>query len=126
MLNNKPFLTREEAMDEASRTGYVNIYSHSDYKTFFYTGDYCWTEGRAQYGVLDLGWVPCSMGLPMTAVPRPGLESGVVTTLEELECIFHEGETFVSSWEELEHHMQTSVKTRREEFHKRSFAFFLE
>jgi hypothetical protein len=37
------------------------------------------------------GWVPCTTTLPMQVVERPGLEDGVIVTLNQMLDVLHPG-----------------------------------
>jgi hypothetical protein len=52
-------------------------------------------HGYAKSHLLPGNWVPCSGYLPMEVVPRPGLEDGIIATLEQYMFIFYNDKTMV-------------------------------
>lgn len=60
-------------------------------------GEYFFTDDHGYYKSNQLpgSWVPCSGYLPMEVVPRPGLEDGIIATLEQYLFIFYKNKTLV-------------------------------
>lgn len=63
----------------------MSIITISNYekKQFFFSNDHC------QKHNLGEDWVPCTARIPMQVVPRPGLESGMITNKEEYKRVFY-------------------------------------
>lgn len=59
-------------------------------KAVFFSDDHCFG-----LDVLPNGWVPATSYPPFTCVPRLGLPSGVVRTVEDYITVFHDPETLV-------------------------------
>ena len=76
-------------------------------KAVFFSDDHCFG-----LDVLPSGWVPGTSYLPFTCVPRPGLSSGVVRTVEDYITVFHDPETLViETMEELVDYINSQAVT---------------
>ena|ERR1700682_748010 len=53
--------------------------------------EFFFTDGHGYYASdrLPDNWVPISVYLPMRVAPRPGLEDGIIATLDDYLLVFH-------------------------------------
>jgi hypothetical protein len=65
----------------------IRVMVNGTRKEFFFV------DGHGYYNQHRLpgNWTPCSTYLPMEVVPRPGLEDGIIVTLEDFLHVFHQG-----------------------------------
>lgn len=63
---------------------------------YFFTDDHCFGVG-----VLPEGFVPCTSVFPHSVCPRPGLEDGLVDTLDKYIEVYHKNDTRIESIDEL-------------------------
>lgn len=94
-------ITKEAAVERARRHGRYEVYSSLKERAFFFVNDYCYGLNRVS-GVLPDHWVPCSFGVPTRVVPREGLESGEVQTIDDWIFIFERGSTLIESEDHLQ------------------------
>lgn len=101
--NKIGFLTLEQARKHCEQNH--EVISHS----YTYGGDQCIVFSDCHsYGYLDsqnqlLGFCPSTESLPSMVVPRPGLETGVVKTLDDWIHVFanpEKGVTIISNFDE--------------------------
>lgn len=63
---------------------------------YFFSSDHQqgWYDGEEEMKAwMQESWVAVSFSLPMSVVGRPGLEDGIVNTIEQYIFVFHRGET---------------------------------
>lgn len=94
-------ITKEAAVERARNHSRYEVYSSLKDKAFFFVNDYCYGLNRVA-GKLPERWVPCSFGLPTRVVPREGLESGIVQTIDEWIFIFERNSKLIESEEQLQ------------------------
>ena len=63
---------------------------------FFFSDDHCFGVG-----VLPKGFVPTSHRIPKEVVARPGLEDGIITTVEQLIQVYEHDRTQLETIDEL-------------------------
>lgn len=104
-------LTTEEALQRAMQFGTiitVSVYStDTNDQKWFFTDNHLFG-----YGVIHKNFVPCTSGFPMNVIPREGLESGVISTIEDYIKIFHAEGTQLTTVEEV---VQLSNQMTKEE-----------
>jgi hypothetical protein len=61
---------------------------------FFFSTDHCQPTEYLKNGA---DWVPCSIGIPMIVTERPGLEDGLVDSLEKYLLVFHTRELLIAN-----------------------------
>lgn len=83
-------LTRDEAVQHCK--SFSRITTVSNGSIFFYTNDHCFG-----YGVLEKDFVSCTTNIPIRVSPRPGLEDGIVDTLDKYEQVFECGTQCIES-----------------------------
>ena len=62
-----------------------------DNGSFFFTDDHCFGVN-----VLPDPWVPCTSNIPRRITPRPGIEDGIIDTLEKYVQLFENGHQITS------------------------------
>lgn len=82
----------------------ITICSEKD-NMYFFTEDHSFG-----IGVLPRHWVPCTAQLPMNVFPRPGLESGLVDTIEKYMIIFHRHHRCIYSIDDLLYHLNENER----------------
>ena len=92
----KGILTSAEALARAKRTKTVVVISSFEEKKFFFSDDHCFGVR-----VLPEHWVPSTSVFPMSVKPRPGLEDGIIDTIEKYISVFEKGREQINSIDEL-------------------------
>lgn len=92
----KGILTSEEAFVRAKRTKTVVVISSFEEKKFFFSDDHCFGVR-----VLPGHWVPSTSVFPMSVTPRPGLEDGIIDTIEKYISVFEKEREQINSIDEL-------------------------
>ncbi len=91
-------LTSEEAYERSFNTHNLIVLSSSfrDKPIFFFSDDHCFGVN-----VLPDNIVPCTMSFPHTVKERPGLEDGVIDSIEKYIQIFEKDTRQIKSIDEL-------------------------
>jgi hypothetical protein len=55
------------------------------------------TDSHTTDGLVGDDWVPVSSTIPQTVTPRPGLEDGLILTIEDYASVFMKGDQVVGS-----------------------------
>lgn len=94
--NGKGVITSEEAATRALRTQTIVCISSMQDKVFFLTDDHCFG-----YSVLPKHYVPGTIMFPMNVTPRPGVEDGLIDTVEKYITVFENDHRQINTIEEL-------------------------
>lgn len=92
----KGILTKAEQEEKLSKSHTVMTISSSEDNVFFFVDDYCF--GLC---VLPSHYVSSSAQIPMDVVPREGLESGVISTIDDYIRVFERDSRLIESVDEL-------------------------
>lgn len=75
----------------------VVIHSSNERKQYFFSTRHLMLDKKGEILDPDGTFVPCTYTLPMSVVPRKGLEDGWVDTVAKLIQIFHYDETEIEN-----------------------------
>lgn len=92
-------LTKAEAQNRANnmprQSTFISVVNRSKGVAFF-TNDHCFG-----YDVLPDDFTSCTSVVPQTVVPRKGLESGVITNIDEYVAVYYDDCRIIESTQEL-------------------------
>lgn len=94
MLSHLPrnFITKEDAQKMIEERGMVITVHLDGLEDFYFASSHSGPEGS----------VPVTCCLPMHVVPREGLESGLITNVDEYLHVFHQNDRLLISAEDFE------------------------
>ena len=94
--NQKGVLTSDEALVRSLTKKTLVCINNRDLKKFFFSDNHCFG-----YPILPKSWGSATCVFPMTVVARPGLEDGVIDTVEKFILVFEKDSTQITTFEEL-------------------------
>lgn len=84
-------ITKEQAQKMIEEKGHINVWSNFEREEYFFSSHYRFPQEMKDKLNHD-EFVPCSVSIPLTATPREGLESGIISNIDEYLFVFHKDE----------------------------------